>query len=415
MKTTAIPSFTRYQGFVVAILAFLQFTIILDFMILSPLGAILLQDLNITTRQFGLVVSVYAFSAGASGLMAAGFADRFDRKNMLLFFYAGFLVGTLLCALAPTYHLLLAARIITGLFGGVIGSITFAIIADIFPFSMRGRVMGFVQTAFAGSQVLGIPLGLFLSNHWGWHMPFVMIFVIGAAVGLIILKVLRPMREHLLVKSEKSAFGHLRHTLSQPRHWRGFTATIFLTTGGFMLMPFASAFSVNNLGITLHQLPLVYLITGIFAMAAGPMLGRLSDAVGKIAVFVLGSSLTMVMVLIYCNLGVTPLWGVIGVNILLFIGISGRMVSAQALMSAIPSPQNRGSFMSINASVQQVSGGVASSIAGLIVYQTASGHMERYPVLGYVVAGSMAVTMALLYGIHRMLLKSGDEGKPASG
>src|SRR5690349_16765932 len=198
------PVFTSYQKFVVALLAFLQFTIILDFMIISPLGALLLQELHVSTRQFGLVVSAYAFSAGASGLLAAGFADKFDRKRLLLFFYAGFLLGTLLCGLATSYHFLLIARIVTGVFGGVIGSISMAIIADLFPLEMRGRVMGTIQTSFAASQVMGLPLGVFLSNHWGWHAPFIMIIGIGAPVGLIIAARLQPIVEHLKVPSTRN-------------------------------------------------------------------------------------------------------------------------------------------------------------------------------------------------------------------
>lgn len=153
--------FSRYQTRLVALLALAQFTVILDFIIMSPLGAILMPALNITAAQFGVAVSAYAFSAGISGILAAGFADRFDRKRLLLFFYAGFTVGTTLCALAPNYHLLLLGRIVTGLFGGVIGSIVLAIVTDLFALHLRGRVMGFVQTAFAASQVLGIPVGLF--------------------------------------------------------------------------------------------------------------------------------------------------------------------------------------------------------------------------------------------------------------
>src|SRR5471032_890944 len=165
-------TFSGYQKFVIGILAFLQFTIILDFMIISPLGAIVIPALHISPREFGLAVSVYAFSAGISGILAAGFADRFDRKRLLLFFYVGFTLGTALCAIAPNYHLLLLGRIVTGLFGGVIGSVVLAIVTDLFALQLRGRVMGFVQTAFAASQVLGIPAGLFLSNHWNWHVAF---------------------------------------------------------------------------------------------------------------------------------------------------------------------------------------------------------------------------------------------------
>src|SRR6187402_2517901 len=161
--------FSSYEVFVIAILSLLQFTVILDFMVLSPLSAQLLEELHITTAQFGWVVSAYAFSAGAAGLLAAGFADKFDRKKLLVFFYAGFILGTLLCGIAPDYHFLLGARIVTGIFGGVIGSISFAIITDLFKMEVRGRVMGFVQMAFAASQVLGLPIGLWLANHFGWH------------------------------------------------------------------------------------------------------------------------------------------------------------------------------------------------------------------------------------------------------
>src|SRR4051812_47901515 len=160
--------FTRYQKFVIALLAFVQFTVVLDFMILSPLGALLMPKLKIDPSQFGTVVSAYAFSAGLSGILAAGFADKFDRKRMLLFFYAGFVVATALCGVAPDYRFLLFARIVTGLFGGVMGSIGMAIVADLFPFEARGRVMGLMMTAFSGAQVLGLPLGLYLSNLWGW-------------------------------------------------------------------------------------------------------------------------------------------------------------------------------------------------------------------------------------------------------
>src|SRR5580700_9361612 len=209
MNAPAPPEkFTRYQIAVVAILAFLQFTVVLDFMILSPLGAILMTELHVSPAQFGLVVSAYAFSAAISGLIAAGFADKFDRKTLLLFFYSGFVLGTLLCGFAPTYALLLGARIVTGFFGGVIGSISMAIIADLFPFAARGRVMGFVMTAFSASQVLGIPLGLYLSNAWGWHAPFLMIAGVSFVVGIVIFTVLQPADAHLKNPTDRNAFHH---------------------------------------------------------------------------------------------------------------------------------------------------------------------------------------------------------------
>src|SRR5580698_5218572 len=330
--------FSRYQSFLIALLAFVQFTIILDFIIMSPLGAIIMPALNITAAQFGVAVSAYAFSAGFSGILAAGFADRFDRKRLLLFFYVGFTLGTALCALAPSYHLLLLGRIVTGLFGGVIGSVVLAIVTDLFALNLRGRVMGFVQTAFAASQVLGIPAGLFLSNHWNWHVAF------GALVGLSIAAiaaislVMRPVNAHLLLKQDNNAFRHLIATVGQPRYTLAFGVTTLLATGGFMLMPFGSAFTVSNIGIDIVHLPTIYLVSGLFSIFTGPLVGRASDRFGKFPVFVFGSAVSVVMVLIYTHLGHVGLTTVIIVNVLMFVGIFSRMIPSQALISAIPIP-----------------------------------------------------------------------------
>jgi predicted MFS family arabinose efflux permease len=393
--------FTPYEAFVVAILSILQFSVILDFMVLSPLGAILLPTLNITTSQFGLVISAYAFSAGASGLLAAGFADKFDRKKLLLFFYIGFLGGTAFCAWAPTYELLLAARIVTGIFGGVIGSISFAIITDLFKFEVRGRVMGFVQMSFAASQILGLPIGLLLANKFGWHAPFWMIVIFGVFVGLLIMFKMKPIDEHLKLKLDRNAFQHLVKTVSKPDYLKAFFCTTLLATGGFMLMPFGSAFSTNNLGLTLDQLPLLYGITGIFSIATGPLIGKAADRIGKFSVFIVGTLIACLMVAIYTPMGVTPLWVLIIINVVMFVGISSRMISSSALVSAIPAAEDRGAFMSINSSFQQVSGGVASAIAGMIVYQSSDGLLQRYDILGYVVIGAMLLAIAMMYWIDR--------------
>jgi len=397
--------FTRYQKFVVAVLAFLQFTIVLDFMIISPLGALLLPALHITTRQFGFLVSVYAFSAGVSGLLAAGFADKFDRKRLLLFFYVGFLLGTLLCGLATSYAFLLGARIVTGVFGGVVGSISMAIIADLFPLEVRGRVMGTIQTSFAASQVLGLPLGVIFSSRWGWHAPFIMILAVGAPVGLVIAARLRPIVEHLKVPSTRNPVRHLGATISQGRYLRTFLATTMLTTGGFMLMPFGSTFTEHNLGIPFETQKWVFMSTGVVTLFAGPLLGKAADAVGKYKLFVMGTLVGAAIVAFYCNLGRTPLVTVVIINAVLFVAITSRMISASALISGVPDLTDRGAFMSINASVQQFAGGIAASLAGMIVVQQPDGHLLRYNLLGYVVVSAMALTIALMYPINRAVTR----------
>ncbi len=397
--------FSKYQVFIITLLSVLQFTVVLDFMVLSPLGAQLMKVMHLTPSQFGLAVSGYAFSAGISGFLAAGFADKFDRKKILLFFYTGFITGTFLCGIAPDYHFLLIARIITGFFGGVIGSISIVIISDLFKLNVRGRVMGFVQMAFATSQVMGIPVGLYFANRVGWHAPFLMIAAVSLLEFMAIAVYMKPISEHLKILSGQNPFRHLFNTIAQPNYLLAFIFSTLLITGGYMLMPFGSAFSVNNLGITMAQLPVLYFITGIFSMAAGPFLGNLSDAIGKFKVFRLGSVLALVIILLYCNLGLTPFWLVVVLNIVLMLGVLSRLISSSALLTAIPENNERGAFMSINSSVQQLSGGIASIVAGLIVVQTTSGSLENYNILGYIVAGSIIITIFMLASINKSILQ----------
>jgi predicted MFS family arabinose efflux permease len=396
-------TFTGYEVFIIAVLAILQFTIILDFMVISPLGAILMPELHINPNQFGWVVSAYAFSAGISGLLAAGFADKFDRKKLLLFFYTGFLIGTAFCAMAPNYHFLLIARIVTGIFGGVISSIGMAIITDLFKMEVRGRVMGFVQMAFAASQVLGLPIGLMLANRFNWHAPFSMIVGFGVLLGIVIVVYMKPVTAHLHMKSDRNPFTHLIKTVSHSPYLLAFLSTTLLATGGFMLMPFGSAFSVNNLGLTQEQLPVLYLVTGVFSFMFGPLIGLLSDKLGKYKIFVAGSIISMAMVAIYTNLGVTPLVYIMVVNVIMFAGITSRMISSSALVSAIPQPQDRGAFMSINSSVQQISGGIASAVAGLIISEGSDKKLLHYDILGYIVMASMLICIGMMYLINRQV------------
>ncbi|HEY2010489.1 MAG TPA: MFS transporter [Rhizomicrobium sp.] len=396
-------AFSGYQKFVIAALAFLQFTLILDFMIISPLGAMMMPTLHITPQQFGFAVSSYAFSACVSGLLAAGFADRFDRKRLLLFFFAGFLLGTLLCALAQTYPLLLAARIVTGLFGGVIGSVVMAITTDLFPLQMRGRVMGFLGTAFSAAQVLGLPVGLFFANHWDWHAAFWAILAVAVPAGLIIAVFMKPVAAHLTLKQERSPFMHLVHTLSEPRYRLAFILTMLLPTGGYMLMPFGTAYMVNNLGLSFAALPAVYLITGLFTVFVGPLVGKASDSFGKFNTFLFGSTLTIIMVAIWTNLSSAGLVTVVVVNVLMFIGIFSRMIPSQALMSAIPEPTKRGAFNSVSSSLQQLAGGISSAAAGALIIALPDGKLGHFNRVGFAVMGVALISATLMYFVHKQV------------
>jgi predicted MFS family arabinose efflux permease len=396
-------NFSRYEKVAIGILGFLQFTVILDFMIISPLGAIVMPSLHISPQQFGLAVSSYAFSAGVSGFLAAGFADRFDRKRLLLFFYFGFMLGTLLCALATTYPLLLLARIVTGLFGGVIGSVVLAIATDLFPLAMRGRVMGVISTAFAASQVLGLPAGLYLTSKWDWHAPFFAIIAIGVPAGILIMIFMRPVVGHLGLKQEHSPLRHLINTITEPRYRLAFLLVMLMPTGGYMLMPFGTAYMVNNVGLAFTVLPMIYLVTGLSTIFVGPLVGKASDSFGKFRVFCFGSLVTLTMVPLWTNIGHVPLAAVIAINVVLFAGIFSRIIPAQALISAIPEPSKRGAFNSISASLQQFAGGASAAIAGLVIVERSDGSLAHFDWLGYLVMAIALMTVALMYRVHKQV------------
>jgi predicted MFS family arabinose efflux permease len=407
--------FSGYQKVVIGILGFLQFTVILDFMIISPLGAIVMPTLHISPRQFGLAVSSYAFSAGVSGFLAAGFADRFDRKRLLLFFYFGFMLGTLLCGLATTYPLLLGARIVTGLFGGVIGSVVIAIVTDLFPLEMRGRVMGVISTAFAASQVLGLPAGLYLASHWDWHAPFLAIIAVGMPAGVIIMALMQPVVGHLALKQERSPLMHLIHTITEPRYRLAFLLVALLPTGGYMLMPFGTAYIVNNVGLAFTALPVIYLVTGVSTIFVGPLVGKASDSFGKFPIFCFGSLVTLILVPIWTNIGHVPLATVIVINVILFAGIFSRMIPAQALISAIPEPTKRGAFNSVSASLQQCAGAVSAGVAGWLIVQRPNGSLAHFEWVGYVVMTITLVTFALMYFVHKQVPEAAPKESVSPG
>ena len=399
-------TFTSYQKIIIFLLAILQFTIVLDFMILAPLGDILMKSMNMSTKQFGTVVSAYAISACISGIFAAGFADKFDRKKLLLFFYAGFILGTYFCAISYNYETLFIARIITGLFGGVIGSISMAIITDIFSINQRGKVMGFVQMAFGGSQILGIPIGLVLANYWSWHATFYMVLILAFILGIALVIKLKPLTEHLKLINNKNALQHLLQTIKKKDYRIGFLATALLSMGGFMIMPFSTAFIVNNIHIAQSQVAIIFFFTGIFSIIIMPIVGKLSDKYDKLMIFGIGTIIAIVMVVIYTHLSPVPIWLVIIVNIVLFIGIMSRMVPATALNSAVPDAYDRGAYMSINSSLQQFAGGIAALFSGLVVVQKSKNSpIENFDVLGYVMVVLMLMCFYFVYKVNILLKK----------
>lgn len=402
-QVAAKVPFTPYQITVILILALTQFSVVLDFMVMSPLGDLLIKDLKITPAQFGVVVSSYAISAGVSGFLTASFADKFDRKRLLLFFYAGFIVGTLLCGLSTTYAFLVFARIFTGVFGGVISSISLAIVADLFDLDHRGRVMGFLQMGFGMSQILGIPISLYLANVWNWQAPFYLIVGLASAILITGMIVMKPVNAHLKLQRE-NAFRHLWNTIANKEYRIGFMATAFMSLGGYLMMPWGSTYSVNNIGIGQDDLPFLFMIVGVATFAIMPVVGILSDRIDKFKIFVFASISMVLAVLIYTNLPKVSLIVLILVNVFMMMGIMARMVPSQALTASIPSMKDRGAFMSINSSLQQMAGGIAALIGGSIVLQkNTTSPLERFDLLGFVVIAVILTNILLTYRVYRFV------------
>lgn len=395
--------FTQYQIIVVSLLALTQFSVVLDFMVMSPLGDILMKSMKMTPGQFGVVVSSYALSAGFSGFLTASFADKFDRKKLLLFFYFGFIIGTLLCGLSSTYEFLVFSRIITGIFGGVISSISLAIVADVFDFNQRGRVMGFIQMGFGISQILGIPISLFLANQWNWQAPFYMIVGLSLMIFCIIYLVLKPVTDHLALQ-RANALKHMWNTIKNRQYRIGFIATAFMSLGGYLMMPWGSAFAVNNVGIAQSDLPLMFMIVGLITFAVMPLIGFISDRVNKFAVFTGASIIMAFSILIYSHLNQTSFFILVVVNGIMMMGIMARMIPSQALTASLPEIQDRGAFMSINSSLQQMAGGIAAMVSGMIVLQKSeTSPLERFDLLGYLVIAIILINIFLTHRVYKYI------------
>lgn len=413
MKSTASKaSFTRYETWVILLLTLTQFTVILDFMIMSPLGDMIMKTLKLSTQQFGWCVSGYAFSAGISGLLTAGFADKYDRKKLLLFFYCGFILGTFFCAWSHTYEQLLVARIVTGLFGGVIGSVSMAIVTDLFTLQQRGRVMGFVQMGFGASQVLGLPIGLYIANHFGWDAPFLLAAIIAVIVFAMIIVQMKAVAEHLKIVKEHSPIKHLWRTFTSKSYRWGFMATALMSIGGFMMMPFASAFAINNLKVTTDQLPIMYTVSGVTSLLVMPVIGKFADKMDKLKLFSIATIWTLVVTVIYTNLSVTPLWFILILNVLMMMGVLSRMIPSTALVSGLPEMTDRGAFMSINSSLQQIAGGVAAAIGGLVIVQhSKTSPLQHYNWVGYITVVVGVLSILLLRIVHKKVMKKNQDGK----
>jgi DHA1 family inner membrane transport protein len=402
---------TRNERIILFLLACLNFTHILDFMIMMPLGNYLIPYFKITAMQFSALVASYSLSAFFSGLAIAIFIDRFDRKTSLVIAYIGFLIGTLACGFAPTYGLLLAARILAGLFGGIIGAQVFSIVADLFTYERRGRAMGAVMSAFAAASILGVPISLYLTNlfKFNWHVPFILIGSLGIMFVPLIIRYIPKMTGHIRAKEKgDSLFKALITVCSVPAQRSALIFSGLLMMGHFLIIPFINPYMEFNKGFSKDLTPMIYLFGGIASFGAAIYLGRFSDKTGKLPVFTWSVFFSLFMVMLITSMPSLPFSIVLVFFAVWFILATGRAVTAQAMISEVVKPEQRGSFMSVNGSIQQLGSGVAALSAGAIVVTEKSGKIMNYQWVGYL---SVVVLLGSLI-LGRVVFKKIDHSQP---
>jgi len=368
----------RRELWLLLTLAGIQFTHILDFMIMMPLGPQFTRLFGISDAQFGLLVSAYTLSAGVSGLLAATYIDRFGRKRLLIVLYVLFGLATLACGVAPTYGALMVARILAGMFGGVLSAVGQTIIADVIPFERRGRAMGIVMTSFSVSTVAGVPLGLVVAERWGWNMPFIAIAVLCGALAVVAARVLPTMNAHVHAASQHTVLGGIAQVLADANHRQAFLFTALLMSTGFTVIPYITIYLQTNVGVRPAQVPLVYLCGGVVTLFTARLFGRMTDRYGKVATFRWLAVAVAVPLLSVTLLGQVPLWVVLVATSLMFALMSGRMIPGMAIITAAANPALRGTFMTLNASVQSAAMGLASLVGGVLIRRDAQGLVQNY-------------------------------------
>ncbi len=389
-------STARQERVVLLTLAAVQFTSIVDFMVVMPLGSQLMETLHIDPTQFGLVVSAYTVSAGVAGLVASSLVDRFERKRAFLTLYVGFLVGTLLCGLAPTYETLLAARLFTGAFGGILGGMALAIIGDVFPEHKRGRATGTLMTAFAMASVLGVPVGLDLGTRFGWHAPFLILAVLGLPVLFIAARALPPLNDHLGHSPALHPMRSLIETFSEPNHLRAFSLIVTLMIGGFSVFPFISPYLNYNVGLSRLDLRWVYVGGGALTFVTTPFVGKLADRHGKLRIYRIVAPLSAVLVLAVTNLPPVHLWVAVLAVATFMASNAARMTPAMAMITSSVEPRRRGGFLSANAAVQHLAAAIGAALGGFIVDRASDNSPLRgFSTVGLVACGTTVLSLWL--------------------
>lgn len=370
---------------------------------MMPLGPFLISALGISTHEFALLVASYSFSAAVAGLLMAPVVDRFERKRFLLSIFIAFAIATLLCALSPGFTTLLLARGLAGIFGGMMGAMVHTMVADAIPFERRAKATGYVATAFSVSSIAGVPLSLLMADAMGWQAPFVFIALLSTALIWFGYKALPEFHGHLNHREEGKAIRQMIRVALEPNHLKAMLLTGLVIFGGFTVIPYITLYAITNVGIAGDQIPLIYFLGGAATLITARLIGALADRFGKVLLFRIVALGACVPVLLVTNIGQTNLIVYLIITTLFFVLVSGRMVPLLAIVGAAVKPQERGTFLSLNATVQSMAMGLASMVGGLFITQAPDGLISGYGWVG-LVAASFNVMAALW--VSRVTIRS---------
>ena len=377
-------------------LAGIQFSHILDFMIMMPLGPILIRAFGINTHEFGVLVASYTFSAALCGLLAATFIDRFERKRLLLILFALFGLATLACGLAPGYFTLLAARGLAGAFGGVLGALVQTVVGDTIPFSRRAKAGGTVAAAFSISTVAGVPLSLWLANHFDWRAPFLFIALLTLGLIAVGVRTLPELGQHMNQAKRAHVFSDLFDVLRDPNHVRALMYSALIIFSGFTIIPYITVYAVGNVGILQSEIPLIYLAGGAATLFTARKIGHWADLRGKMTVYRRVAAMATVPLLVITHVGTVPLWVWVMATTGFFVLVSGRMIPAMAIITSAAQPRLRGTFMTLNGTVQSLAMGLATTLAGFVITQSPDGSISGYPLVGYIAVAANVLAIAFV-------------------
>jgi predicted MFS family arabinose efflux permease len=381
MQTQLTP---QQERFFLLTLAGIQFSHILDFMIMMPLGPILIAEFGIDTHEFGLLVASYSFSAALSGLLASTFVDRFERKRLIILIFALFGIATLACGLAPGYLTLLVARGLAGAFGGVLGAMVQTMVGDVIPFARRARASGIISTAFSISTVAGVPLSLWLANHLQWRAPFILIAMLVSGFILVGIRYLPELRHHISAEKRAHPLSAMFEVLRDANHVRALLYSALVIFSGFTVIPYITVYAVSNVGIAQLDIPLIYLAGGTATFFTARLIGRWADAQGKMEVYRMIAFAASAPLIIVTQVGAAPLWLWLICTTTFFVLVSGRFIPAMAIITSSVQYRLRGTFMSLNATTQSLSMGLATTLAGYVITQDSEGMIVGYPSVGYI-------------------------------